>query len=155
MKSDFASALRSLPHGPEFRFIDRITDLVPGVEGAGEYTVRAETEFLAGHFPGEPMMPGVLMLEAGAQLAGVVIQSDPQRAPGPSLRLTGIRAAKIFGAAKPGETLRLRARITGQMGELVQAAVVVSVGERELLRGEVVLSGSNLPGHEAPAPLRA
>lgn len=155
MRSDFASALRSLPHGPEFRFIDSITNLVPGVEGTGEYRVRAESEFLAGHFPGEPMMPGVLMLEAGAQLAGVVIQSDPKRAPSPSLRLTGIRSAKIFGAAKPGETMRLHARITGQMGGLVQAAVVVSVGERELLRGEVVLSGSNLPGQEAAPPLRA
>lgn len=136
-------ALKSLPHGPEFRFVDRVLDLAPGIEARAEYTLRAETPFLAGHFPGEPMMPGVLMLEAGAQLAGIVAQSDPARKAAERLRLTAIRNVKIFGAALPGETLRIRARVTGRMGELVQAAIEVGVNGKELLRGEVTLAGSN------------
>lgn len=155
MKADLNAALRSLPHGPEFRFVERLVELIPGVEATAEYTLRAEADFLAGHFPGEPIMPGVLMLEAAAQLAGIVAQSDPQRAPSPRLRLTAIRNAKILGAAAPGEVLRLHARVTGRMGELVQAAVSVNVNGRELLRGEVTLAGSNVAGQEFSPPVRA
>ncbi|MFA6547132.1 MAG: beta-hydroxyacyl-ACP dehydratase, partial [Limisphaerales bacterium] len=72
-----AQALAFLPHGPEFRFVDRLTVLEPGVRGEGEYTVRGDEPFLRGHFPGDPMMPGVLLVEAAAQLAGIVAQSDP------------------------------------------------------------------------------
>ena len=74
---DLQCALKFLPHGAEFRFIDRLTNLNPGENGAGEYTVRGDEAFLRGHFPGEPIFPGVLLVEAAAQLAGVVAQSDP------------------------------------------------------------------------------
>jgi 3-hydroxyacyl-[acyl-carrier-protein] dehydratase len=136
-------ALKSLPHGPEFRFVDRVVSLQPGIEGSAEYTLPEDAPFLAGHFPGEPIMPGVLMLEAGAQFAGIVAQSDPERKAAERLRLTAIRSVKIFGAALPGETLRIRARVTGRMGELVQAAIEVGVDGKELLRGEVTLAGSD------------
>ena len=74
-------ALSFLPHGPEFRFLDRVTELDPGKSGRGEYTLRAGQEFLRGHFPGAPLMPGVLVVDCCAQLAGVVAQSDPTREP--------------------------------------------------------------------------
>ncbi|MST95403.1 MAG: hypothetical protein EXS33_09100 [Pedosphaera sp.] len=77
MSDPLAIALASLPHGPEFRFLDRLLRLDPGQSGAGEYTVRRDEPFLRGHFPGQPMMPGVLLVEAAAQLAGTVAQSDP------------------------------------------------------------------------------
>src|ERR1043166_6075088 len=76
-----AKALAHLPHGPEFRFLDKLTALVPGQSGAGEYTLRGDENFLRGHFPGAPLMPGVLLVEAAAQLAGVVAQSDPSIPP--------------------------------------------------------------------------
>jgi len=66
------AALKFLPHGPEFRFLDRLTSLDPGRSGAGEYRVRGDEPFLRGHFPGQPIFPGVLLAEAAAQLAGVV-----------------------------------------------------------------------------------
>src|SRR5881628_1327354 len=100
-------ALSFLPHGPEFRFVDRVTSLAPGEHGVGEYTLKADLEMLRGHFPGQPLMPGVLVVEAGAQLAGVVAQSDPTREPLRELKLTAIRSIKILGAVLPGETIQL------------------------------------------------
>ena len=64
------NGLGFLPHGPEFRFLDRVLSLTPGKEGTGEYRVRGDEPFLRGHFPGDPILPGVLLIEAAAQLAG-------------------------------------------------------------------------------------
>jgi 3-hydroxyacyl-[acyl-carrier-protein] dehydratase len=136
-----AKALAHLPHGPEFRFIDRLTALEPGKSGRGEYTVRGNELFLRGHFPGNPLMPGVLLIEAAAQLAGTIAQSDPAIAPLQDLRLTAIRGCKILGTAKPSETIVFEARITGRMSGLIQATATASVGGRIVLQTELTLSG--------------
>lgn len=140
-QSDTHPALASLPHGPEFRFVDRLIALDPGVSGSGEYRVRGDEEFLRGHFPGNPLMPGVLMLEAGAQLAGVVAQSDPGRPPMPGLKLTGLRSAKILGAPRPGESLLLEARVLARLGNLIQAQIAGTVDGRLVIQAEVTLAG--------------
>src|SRR5436309_2682633 len=134
-------ALKSLPHGPEFRFLDRLAELDPGKSGSGEYTVRGDEPFLRGHFPGQPIFPGVLLVEAAAQLAGTVAQSDPQIPPLGGLKLTAMRGIKILGTARPGETVRLEARILTRMGNLVQAQVAASVDGRLVMQGELTLSG--------------
>ena len=97
------AALKALPHGPEFRFLDRLLSLVPGQSGVGEYRVREDDFFLRGHLPGEPMLPGVLLVEAAAQLAGVVAQNDPDVPPLPRLKLAALRAVKFMGTARPGK----------------------------------------------------
>ena len=134
-------ALSFLPHGPEFRFLDRVTQLDPGKEGHGEYTLRGDEHFLRGHFPGAQLMPGVLVAEAGAQLAGVVAQSDPTREPLRDLKLTALRSIKILGAVLPGEIIQLEAKVTGRMAGLVQASISARVGDRSVLQGEVTLAG--------------
>jgi 3-hydroxyacyl-[acyl-carrier-protein] dehydratase len=139
--NDLTKALSFLPHGPEFRFLDRLTALEGGKSGEGEYKVRGDEPFLRGHFPGEPVFPGVLLLEAAAQLAGVVAQSDPIIAPLKNLKLTALRGAKILGAARPGETIRLRAEITGRLGNLVQAQVTAQVDGGPVLNAGLALSG--------------
>jgi 3-hydroxyacyl-[acyl-carrier-protein] dehydratase len=141
MSEPLAAALQSLPHGPDFRFLDRLTSLTPGQEGTGEYRLRGDEPFLRGHFPGQPLMPGVLLVEAAAQLAGVVAQSDPVIAPLAGLKLTALRAAKLFGSARPGELIRLEARITGRLEHLVQAQATASVADRIVLQVELTLSG--------------
>src|SRR5262245_42620338 len=113
-------ALSSLPHGPEFRFLDRLIELDPGKSGTGEYSVRGDEPFLQGHFPGEPLFPGVLLVEAAAQLAGVIAQSDPRLTPMAGLKLAALRNVKILGTARPGETIRVQAEVTGRLGNLVQ-----------------------------------
>lgn len=136
-----ALAMRSLPHGPEFRFVDRMISLTPGKEGVGEYTVRGDEYFLRGHMPDEPIMPGVLMAEAAAQVAGMVAQEDPANPRWPRLKLTALRAVKILGAVRPGNTLRIEAIITAVLGDMIQAQVFASVAGVKVLTTEVTLSG--------------
>src|ERR1022692_2563526 len=113
--------MRLLPHGPEFCFVDRMLSLTPGKEGVGEYRVRGDEYYLRGHLPGEPILPGVLLVEAGAQVAGMVAQEDPANPSMPRLKLTALRAVKILGSARPGDTLRIEAAITGRLGYLLHA----------------------------------
>ena len=87
------------------------------------------------------MMPGVLLLEAAAQLAGTVAQSDPTIPPLPGLKLTAVRGAKILGTALPGEVIRLEARVVGRLNNLVQAQASASVNGRPVLETELTLSG--------------
>ena len=80
-------------------------------------------------------------MEAAAQLAGVVAQSDPEIPPLAELKLAGVRNVKITGTARPGEILRLEARVTGRMANLVQATAAAWVKDQAVLRGELTLSG--------------
>ena len=142
MSDALVAALKHLPHGPEFRFVDRPVALDPGRSGVGEYTVRGDEPFLAGHFPGQPLFPGVLLVEAVAQLAGVIAQSDPQIGPLAGLKLTALRGVKILGTAKPGDAIRLEGRVTGRLGNLIQASATASVNGRAALQAELTLSGN-------------
>lgn len=139
--ADFADALSALPHGASFRFVDHLATLEPGKAATGTYLLRGDEAFLEGHFPGQPIMPGVLLCEAVAQLAGVAAQSDTKIAPLKNMRLTAIRAAKILGTATPGETLTIETSIAGRLGPLVQANGTVRVNDRVLLKTQVTLSG--------------
>jgi 3-hydroxyacyl-[acyl-carrier-protein] dehydratase len=139
------NGLEFLPHGPEFRFLDKVSNLTPGKEGAGEYRVRGDEPFLRGHFPGDPIFPGVLLVEAAAQLSGVVAQSDPAIPALPGLKLTALRRVKISGAARPGDVVHLQARVIGRLGNLIQAEARAAVGEKLLLVAELTLSG-DAPG---------
>jgi 3-hydroxyacyl-[acyl-carrier-protein] dehydratase len=143
-------ALRHLPHGPEFRFVDRLCRLDPGKSGVGEYKVRGDEPFLRGHFPGEPIFPGVLLVEAAAQLAGTIAQSDPHIAPMPGLKLTALRGVKILGTAKPGETMQIEAEISGRLANLVQARATVAVNNQVILQAELTLSGESVPAEQGP-----
>jgi 3-hydroxyacyl-[acyl-carrier-protein] dehydratase len=145
----FENAINNLPHGPEFRFVDRLTQLEPGKSGAGEYRVRGDEFFLRGHFPGQPLFPGVLLVEAAAQLAGIVAQCDPLVPPLPALKLTALRGVKILGTARPGDIIQITARITGRMANLIQAEAEAVVHGRLILKAEITLSGETTDGGDA------
>jgi len=147
-------AMRSLPHGPEFRFVDRMVSLTPGVKGVGEYRVRGDEYYLRGHLPGEPIMPGVLLVESAAQVAGMVAQEDPANPTWPRMKLSGLRAVKILGSAKPGDTLRIEATITGRLGPLIQAAVTAFIADTRVLSAELTLAGMAKAGAPAEQPAR-
>ena len=139
---DLQNALKLLPHGAEFRFVDKLVNLDPGRSGEGEYKVRGDEPFLRGHFPSQPIFPGVLLVEATAQLAGVVAQSDLKIPPLAGLKLTALRNVKILGMVKPGETILLEAKITGRLGSLVQAYATARVVSEIILTAELTLSGA-------------
>jgi 3-hydroxyacyl-[acyl-carrier-protein] dehydratase len=141
-------ALRLLPHGPEFRFVDKLLSMVPGKEGVGEYRVRRDEFYLRGHLGGNPALPGVLLIEAAAQLVGVVAQSDPAMPPMAGLKLTALRAVKILGTAQPGQTVQIQGRVTGRFRALIQAEAEVLVEGQVVLTAEITLGGS--PGGVQP-----
>ena len=139
--NDLNRALESLPHGKEFRFIDRLISLEPGKRGTCDYRVRGDEVFLRGHFPGSPLFPGVLLIEGCAQVAGVVAQSDPAITPLKALKLTAVRGAKILGSATPGQTIEFSAEITGRLANLIQARAKASVEGKTVVEVDVMLSG--------------
>lgn len=138
-------ALQSLPHGPSFRFVDELVHLDPGHSGEGLYRVRGTEDFLSGHFPGQPLMPGVLLIEAVAQLGGVVAQSHPDIPPLEDLRLSAVQQAKILGTAVPGETVTLRAAVQGRSAGLVLIEGSASIGDQTVLTTRLTLSGVVVP----------
>lgn len=134
--------LSALPHGPEFRFVDELVELQPGKTAIGRWTLKGDEAFLAGHFPGQPLLPGVIMIEALAQLGGILTQSDRGEQPLKNLRLTAVRQFKILGTIPPGETVLIKAQLDGVMGGLVQVSgeILMADGSR-LASGGIVLSG--------------
>lgn len=141
-EADVSTLTASLPHGPGFRFVDEVTALEPGKSAEAIYHIRGDETFLSAHFPGNPIMPGVILIEALAQLGGILAQSDTAVPPLGDLRLAAVASAKITGSAAPGETLTLRAALKGRMGGLVQVQGEVLAGERRVLAAQVTLSGT-------------
>lgn len=139
--TDLQDALRSLPHGNEFRFVETLLTLNPGISASGSYLLRGDEVFLRGHFPGQPLMPAVLLVEAIAQVAGIAAQTDKLVPAMRNLRLTAIRSVKIYGAILPGEKMIIEAEVLGRMENLVQASGRVRVDDRLLAEGQVTLSG--------------
>ncbi len=134
---DLVQALSALPHGPEFRFIDELIELVPGVSAKAVWKLKGDEEFLRGHFPGAPLMPGVLMIEALAQLGGILVQTRPGEAPLKNLRLTAVRQIKILGSITPGQSLYLSGSLQGMLDTLGQV-----IGEIRDDVGNVIITGS-------------
>ena len=87
------------------------------------------------------MWPGVIMIEAIAQLGGVIAQSDPMHPTLRDMRLTSVRNAKILGTAYPGDVLILQATVEGRMGNLIQVAGTVSNGDSKIATATVMLGG--------------
>ncbi len=107
---DVAGICRLLPHRPPMLMVDRIIELEPAARAVGVKAVTVNEPFFAGHFPGRPVMPGVLIIEALAQVSGMTVMSAV--APGDWLTLfTGIDDAKFRRPVVPGDLLRLEATL--------------------------------------------
>jgi 3-hydroxyacyl-[acyl-carrier-protein] dehydratase len=110
LEGAFPKPEQVLPHRPPFLLVDEVTDLIPAVSARGMWRLTGEEAFFAGHFPGRPTLPGVLMVEALAQLGGIALLSDARYA-GKLPLFGGIDKARFRRQVVPGDDLELEVRL--------------------------------------------
>jgi 3-hydroxyacyl-[acyl-carrier-protein] dehydratase len=114
---DIKEIHKFLPHRYPFLMVDRIIEIEPGKKAIGIKNVTINEEFFQGHFPGEPIMPGVLIIEAMAQVAGILAFRSGATV-GKSVYFMSIEKAKFRKPVVPGDQLRLKIHILQQRGNV-------------------------------------
>jgi 3-hydroxyacyl-[acyl-carrier-protein] dehydratase len=99
-----------LPHRAPFLLVDRLTEIVPGESASGEWALTGEEYFFAGHFPGRPTLPGVLMCEAIAQVGAAAVLADDRFA-GKLPLFGGLDKARFRRQVVPGDVLLLEVQL--------------------------------------------
>jgi 3-hydroxyacyl-[acyl-carrier-protein] dehydratase len=130
-----------IPHRPPFLWIDRIEELEPGVRCVAWKLLQPES--FAGHFPARPVLPGVFLIEAVAQTAGVMLASagQPLESETPPL-LAAVNRFKFLKTVGPGGELRIETRKLTGAGNMAYIEGTVQIGEEIVARGELsVVSG--------------
>ena len=129
-----------LPHREPFCFLDAVSEIAPGVAARGRKTFAGDEAFFAGHFPGNPIVPGVILTEALAQLSGIAAAES-----GGMWLLAAIRQMKFFHPVRPGQILDLSARRTGNLGPLIQFDVKAEVAGLPVAEGALMLTRTSTP----------
>jgi 3-hydroxyacyl-[acyl-carrier-protein] dehydratase len=145
MLLDIKEIQKILPHRPPFLLVDRIIEMEPGKRVVGLKNVTMNEAFFMGHFPGYPIMPGVLIVEAMAQTGGVLVLSDVPDRERKLVLFAGIEEAKFRQPVVPGDQLRLelevltlrktvvkmRAQATVDGRLVAEATILCVIAERE------------------------
>ena len=125
-----------LPHRHPFLLIDSIEELEPGVSAVGYKCVTFREDFFRGHFPQEPVMPGVLTIEALAQVGAVAILSLEENK-GKIAYFGGINKCRFTGKVVPGDKIRLETRIIRSKGPMGVGEAVASVDGKVVVKAEM------------------
>ena len=143
MKLDRAQVEALLPHRPPFLLVDEVDELEPGVSCVARRTLRDDDFWFAGHFPGNPVMPGVLIVEALAQTATVAAASAAlggDTMAGKIGLFAGIDKVRFKRVVKPGDTMLLEAEIIAVHGPGGRAKVKATVDGQLACRGELMFA---------------
>lgn len=129
-----------LPHRPPFVFVREVISCDPGCSIHATTSFDGKDPMFAGHFPGNPLVPGVILTEALAQAAGIAAASGhPETAP-PMFLLSAIRTMKFFKAVRPAEQIDLHAEKLGEVEAMLQFKVSAKVKGVLVAEGQIVLS---------------
>jgi 3-hydroxyacyl-[acyl-carrier-protein] dehydratase len=126
-----------IPHRDPFLLLDEVTEIIPGKRVVARKLVREDEWYLAGHFPGRPIMPGVLMVEAMAQAGAVAVLSEPANA-GKLALFAGINDVRFKRLVTPGDELELICELDRLRGPIGRGAATATV------EGELAVKGTLL-----------
>ncbi len=129
-----------LPHREPFVFVHELLQCLDGKSAECATTFAPDDPMFAGHFPGNPLVPGVILTEALAQTAGIAAASGYAEDQRPLFLLSAIRSMKFLRAVRPGERIVLRAEKLAQVHDLLQFKVDATVDLSTVAQGELVLS---------------
>ena len=136
MVRDIKEIMEIIPHRQPFLLIDRIEELEPGKRAVGKKCVTYNEPFFNGHFPQEPVMPGVLIVEALAQTGAVAILSKPENK-GRIAYFGGIDKCRFKGKVQPGDKLKLEMKVMKQKGPMGVGEAVATVDGKGVVKAEL------------------
>ena len=139
MELDIEQIEELLPHRYPFLLVDRITSCEPGKSARGQKCVTANEPFFQGHFPGFKVMPGVLIVEALAQVGAVAILSVPENR-GKLALFGGIKNCRFKRQVRPGDVLELECELTEQHGAVGFGTATARVDGKIAARGELTFA---------------
>jgi 3-hydroxyacyl-[acyl-carrier-protein] dehydratase len=129
--------LARLPHQPPMRLVDEVVEVSPGASARARRRVRDEDWFFQGHFPGNPVVPAIVLVELLAQTGGLAVGGDGAPL---QLRVAAFGAFKFPAAAVPGALLEVTARLAGRMGGLYKIEGDVTADGVVVATGSVTLA---------------
>ena len=126
MTLDSNEIMQVLPHRFPFQLVDRITECEPGVRAVGRKCVTVNEQFFCGHFPEKHVMPGVLLLEALAQVGAVALLTEAENK-GKLVLFGGVKHARFKRQVTPGDVLQLECTLTARRGAVGMGKAVARV----------------------------
>ena len=139
MELDINEIQKILPHRPPMLLVDRIIELEPFKSATGIKNVTMNEPHFLGHFPGHPIMPGVLILEAMAQVGGVAMLY-PEEHRGKIALFGGIKNARFKKQVRPGDVLELHCELTRMHGPVGMGTAVATINGKTAVQAELTFA---------------